>query len=59
LGTLWGDEAPELLDARHFPVDRFRKYLIFYRPIEGGIELLRVLHGARNLEQLLSPKEPE
>jgi toxin ParE1/3/4 len=30
----------------------FGKYLIFYRPIKGGIELLRVLHGARKIEDL-------
>ena len=28
-------------------------YLIFYRPIENGIELIRVLHGARDLRRLL------
>lgn len=27
-------------------------YLIFYVPIEGGIELRRVLHGARRIEDL-------
>jgi toxin ParE1/3/4 len=27
-------------------------YLLFYVPIEGGIELQRVLHGARRIEDL-------
>lgn len=27
-------------------------YLIFYRQIENGIEILRILHGAMNLEAL-------
>jgi toxin ParE1/3/4 len=30
----------------------FGQYLLFYRPIDGGIELRRVLHGARNIETL-------
>jgi toxin ParE1/3/4 len=30
----------------------FRNYLLFYRPIENGIELRRVLHGARKVEDL-------
>lgn len=30
-------------------------YLIFYRPIKDGIEVHRVLHGARRLEDLLKP----
>jgi toxin ParE1/3/4 len=28
------------------------RYLILYRPIDGGIEVVRVLHGARNLPAL-------
>jgi toxin ParE1/3/4 len=34
---------------RSFPASRYRDYLIFYRPINGGIEVMRVLHGSRNL----------
>ena len=29
-------------------------YVIVYRPIMGGVELVRVVHGARDLERLLS-----
>lgn len=36
-------------DLRSLPVDR---YLIFYRPLENGVEILRVLHGARDLDQI-------
>ena len=35
---------------RSFPVGN---YIIFYRPIRGGIELIRVLHGARDLRNAL------
>jgi toxin ParE1/3/4 len=28
------------------------KYLIFYRPIVEGIEIVRVVHGARDIENL-------
>ena len=38
--------GPEL---RSFPVDR---YLVFYRPVRGGVEIARVLHGARDLPSL-------
>ena len=34
---------------RSFPVGRF---LIFYRPLHDGIQVLRVVHGARNIEAL-------
>ncbi len=47
IGPARDDLAPCL---RMFPVG---KYLIFYRETEEGIELVRVLHGARNLRRLL------
>ena len=33
--------------VRSFPVGN---YLIFYREISQGVEIIRVLHGARNLD---------
>ena len=49
-----GTARPELRPRlRSFPVGQ---YLIFYRPIHGGIELVRVVHGARNLEQVFKRK---
>ena len=45
-----GRERPELLaDLRSFPVGR---YVIFYLPRSRGIEVVRVLHGARDLKPL-------
>lgn len=35
------------------------KYVIFYRPVAEGIEVLRILHGARNIEALLRETEEE
>ena len=32
-------------------------YIIFYRPSSVGIQILRVLHGARNIEQIFSEDE--
>ena len=34
---------------RSFPVGN---YVIFYRPIKDGIEIVRVLHGARDIPSL-------
>lgn len=43
----------DLINARTFPVSaRFDKYLIFYQPLSGGIEIVRVLHGAQDLAAL-------
>jgi toxin ParE1/3/4 len=49
-----GRSRPELgRDLRSFVADR---YVLFYRPLTGaaGIELARVLHGARDLDALFS-----
>lgn len=45
---------PELGELRSFRVEHFSNYLIFYRPRKGGIEVVRVLHAARNLDDLFS-----
>jgi toxin ParE1/3/4 len=42
-------DAPQLADLRVLTVRRFRRFLLFYRPVPGGIELLRVLHGAQDV----------
>jgi toxin ParE1/3/4 len=46
LGPTRPDIAPEL---RYFPVG---SYLILYREIAQGIEVVRVIHGARRLTDL-------
>ncbi|MCY7335254.1 MAG: type II toxin-antitoxin system RelE/ParE family toxin [Chamaesiphon sp.] len=40
-------------------VNRFRDYLVFYRVQEERIEILRVLHGARDLVGILSTLDEE
>lgn len=30
----------------------YKKYIIFYFPIENGVEIYRVIHSARNIEDL-------
>lgn len=44
------DDLPGL---RSFRVKDFANHRIFYRPREQGIEVVRVLHGARDLDNAL------
>ena len=37
-----------LYELRVFPIRDFEKYLIFYQPLGEGIEIIRVIHGARD-----------
>jgi toxin ParE1/3/4 len=46
------DELAEGL--RSFPVG---KYVIFYRIISKGIDIIRVLHGSRDLDAIFNPDD--
>jgi toxin ParE1/3/4 len=47
LGRKREELAPGL---RSFPAAH--NYLVFYKPIDNGIEIIRVLHGSRDIEPL-------
>jgi toxin ParE1/3/4 len=54
LGTRYAPEERLFADLGFFPIDRHLKFLVFYRPITDGIEVVRVLHGARDLGGILA-----
>jgi toxin ParE1/3/4 len=54
MGDVHESRNPRLADIRVWAVKGFRNHLVFYRPIEEGIEVLTVLHGARNLDTALA-----
>ena len=45
---------PRLAGLRSWPITGFRNHLIFYLPVHDGIEVVRVLHGARDLDRIFS-----
>jgi len=50
-----GRMRDELVEGlRSFPIGR---YIIFYRPLPDGIEVIRVLHGARDLDAIFHDDE--
>ena len=42
-------EDPVLKDIRIWLVKGFEKYLIFYLPLPDGIDIILVVHGARDI----------
>jgi toxin ParE1/3/4 len=52
IGVAHDFERPELAGMRSHGVKDFRRYLIFYIPSDGGIEIVRILHGSRDLAAL-------
>src|SRR5262245_28767019 len=53
IGERFPTNRLELADVRRIGITGFRKYQVYYRPIDNGIEVLRVLHGARDAERIL------
>jgi toxin ParE1/3/4 len=54
LGARCRFKAIELQEVRRISISGFPKHLIFYRVTSAELLVLRVLHGARDLEALLS-----
>jgi toxin ParE1/3/4 len=53
VGTLWNSQDPRLEGMRVTVVTPYRNYLIFFRPSNTGIDVYRVIHGARELERIV------
>jgi len=48
---------PRLASLRMFRVSGFEKMLVLYRSLPDGVEIIRVVHGSRNLQALLRRQE--
>jgi toxin ParE1/3/4 len=44
---------PHIADIRQWQVSGFGKFLIFYLVVPSGIDIIRVLHGARDVDKVL------
>ena len=53
IGAIRTFRRAKLRGIRSLPVSGYRNYLIFYRVDQNHIEVLRLIHGARNLERAL------
>lgn len=52
LGVERNLQNPQYSSVRAWPIKGFERYLIFYRPLNDGIEILRIIHSARDIERL-------
>ena len=43
----------KLAGIRSFVVTEYPNYVVFYRIASGAVEVVRVLHGARNIDEAL------
>ena len=45
IGVSYWTTHPKLKDLKFFPVKKFSNYIVYYRELTEGIEIVRVLHA--------------
>ncbi len=56
-GALYDSGVSRLAGMRRAPVKGFESHLVFYLPRQRGIDVIRVLHGARDIDSLFCQEE--
>jgi toxin ParE1/3/4 len=54
IGRLREFHNPKLINLRSWPISGFENFLLFYRPTDAEVQILRVIHGARDIERALN-----
>ena len=50
VGSLFSVANPRLQGMRVLRISTFPNHLAFFMPVDGGVQVVRVLHGARDLD---------
>ena len=53
MGALCGFRKPRTRRLRRWHVKDFENWLIFYQAKRNGVEIIHIMHGARDIESLL------
>lgn len=53
MGRRWDSPDPTLSDVRVWHIKGFDDHLIFYRPHRDWVEIIHVVHGARDIPAIL------
>jgi toxin ParE1/3/4 len=57
IGAPYDSGIERLVGLRRVPVKGFEKYLLFYTPRIGDIDVVRVLHAARDIQRIFESDE--
>jgi toxin ParE1/3/4 len=49
-GSIVEYDSPSMTGLRCWRIRKFERYVVYYRPMRNGIEVIRVLHGAQDAE---------
>jgi toxin ParE1/3/4 len=53
IGAPYPSKAADMAGLRVWKIDGFPKHLVFYRATEDRLEIVRVMHGHRQIDQIL------
>jgi toxin ParE1/3/4 len=53
IGERRDSSKPRLAGLRVCRIEGFEKHPVFYRPVDDGVEIVRVLHGGRDIDSVL------
>jgi toxin ParE1/3/4 len=59
VGKLSGFTHPLLIQVRQYPIKGFKNYLILYQIAPDSIDIIRILHGAQDLQNILATEISE
>ena len=54
LGTACSFSNPRAIGIRMWTIRGFESRVIFYRPIQDGIDVVRVIHASRDIDKIFS-----
>jgi toxin ParE1/3/4 len=53
IGTRRRVASTSLRGLRSYPIRGYRNYLVFYLPIDDGVQIIAVVHGSRDIPSAL------
>lgn len=59
IGEQWPSANPRLAGLRVWRIGGFEKHLIFYRAADNAIEIVRIIHAARDIDRVLDSEPLE
>jgi toxin ParE1/3/4 len=59
IGEQWPSANPRLAGLRVWRIEGFENHLVFYRPTDDGIDIIRVIHAARDIDRVLESGHEE
>jgi toxin ParE1/3/4 len=57
IGEPFETANPLFQDLRCFPIPKFPSQIVYYKPLRDGIVVIRVLHGARDVDRIFGQED--